>query len=151
MRGLIPWRRNREVVWPLAREMEDVMERFFGFTPAEEFPVFREWAPRVDVEETEKEIFVKLDLPGVEAKDVELTVENGNLFVRGERKEEREEHKKNYHRVERTMGKFFRTVPLPAGADLEKVGAASAKGVITVTIPKKAEVLPRKVTVRPEE
>jgi HSP20 family protein len=101
----------------------------------------------VDVEESDREILVKADLPGVDPKHVEISVENGVLTVRGERKEEKEERKKNYHRIERFAGSFYRAVPLPPGADAEKVSATSTNGVVTVTIPKKPEAQPRKITV----
>jgi HSP20 family protein len=104
----------------------------------------------VDVEETEKEIVVKADLPGVDPKDVEISVFDGSLVVKGEKKETKEEKKTNYHRVERFMGQFYREVPLPRGVDPEKIVAKSGQGVVTVTIPKKPEVLPKKVTIKPE-
>jgi HSP20 family protein len=83
----------------------------------------------------------------VEPKNVEIAVEHGVLTVRGERKEEKE---KDYHRVERFAGSFFRAVPLPAGVDAVKVTATSANGVVTITIPKKPEAVPRKIVVTPK-
>jgi HSP20 family protein len=124
--------------------MEDVMERFLGHENGKPAAV-ETWAPRVDVEETEKEIVVKADLPGVEPKNVEITVENGVLMVRGEKKEK----KKHYHRVERFAGSFYRALQLPPGADTEKVSATSANGVVTIAIPKKAEAQPKKIAVTP--
>jgi HSP20 family protein len=134
---------------PFRKEMDEVMRRFFG---NEEFagPTAKTWAPRVDVEETEKEFLVKADLPGVDPKNVEIAVENGVMMIRGEKKEEKEETKKNYHRVERFAGFFFRAIPLPPSADAEKVTATSANGVVTVSIPKKAEARSRKVPITPK-
>jgi HSP20 family protein len=136
---------------PFRKEMENLMQQFFGedggngltFTP-------KAWAPRVDVEETDKEIVVKADLPGVDPKAIEVSVENGILTVRGEKKEEKEKKEKNYYRVERFTGSFYRAIPLPPGADAEKVSAASTNGVVTITIPKKPEAQPRKITVTPK-
>jgi HSP20 family protein len=85
------------------------------------------------------------------AKDLVITVENNVLVLRGEKKEEKEEKKKNYHRLERFFGEFYREIPLPIGADTEKIAATSAKGVITITIPKKPEILPKKIAVKPCE
>jgi len=148
MRSLIPWRvRHGGALDTFRNEMEDLARRFFG----EEENGGATWAPRVDVEETEKEILVKADLPGVEPKDVEISVTDNALMVRGEKKEEREEKKKHYHRMERFAGSFYREVPLPTGADLEKISANSSKGVITVTIPKKPEVMAKKIMVKPKE
>jgi HSP20 family protein len=146
---LTPWHPTFGLLEPFRREMEEVMERFFGDEAANRLPT-RTWAPRVDVEETDKEILVKADLPGVDPKAVEISVENGVLTVRGEKKEEREERKKNYHRVERFAGSFYRAIPLPPGADPEKVTASSSNGVVTVTIPKKPDAQPKKITVTPK-
>jgi HSP20 family protein len=101
------------------------------------------------MEETDKEIIVKADLPGVDPKAVEVSVQDGVLTVRGERKEEREEKKKNYRCVERFAGSFYRAVALPPGADAEKVTATSTNGVVMITIPKKPEAQPKKITVTP--
>jgi adenine-specific DNA-methyltransferase len=135
MRSLIPWsRRAGAALEPLRQEMDDLFERFFGeplgFNGGE---AVRAWMPRVDVEETDKEIVLKADLPGVDAKDVDVCVSGGSLVLRGEKKEEREEKKKNYHQVERFVGRFYRAVPLPQGTDPDKITATSAKGVITIT------------------
>jgi HSP20 family protein len=152
MKSLIPWRRGNRVFDQLNEEIAGLMQRFMG-GPVEETGanVLTAWTPRVDVEETEKEIFVKVDLPGVDPKEVEITVVNDVLVLRGERKEEREEKKTNYHRVERFAGAFYREVMLPFGTDADKILATSSKGVITITVPKKPEVLPKKIAVKPQE
>jgi HSP20 family protein len=130
--------------------MENFLERFFGEPELPEAPtLLRTWTPRVDVEEAEKEIVVRADIPGVEPKDVEVTVRDGVLVLHGEKKEEHEETKKNYRRLERFAGEFYREIPLPAGTDPEKITATGSMGVITVTIPRKPEVLPKKIAVTP--
>lgn len=146
--ALAPWRRNAVFLDPFRVEMEDIFQKFFG--DGELVPAAKAWTPRVDVEETDKEIVVKADLPGVDPKNVEISVENGVLTVRGERKEEKEDKKKNYHRVERFAGSFYRSVPLPPAADADKVTATSANGVVTVAIPKRAEAMPKKIAVTPK-
>jgi HSP20 family protein len=115
MKSLIPWRRRDfPMLEPFRREMETMFHRFFE--PLEETAaVVQPWAPRVDVEETEKEIVVKADLPGVDSKGVEISVFDGSLVVKGEKKEAKEEKKKNYHRLERFVGQFYREIPLPTG------------------------------------
>jgi HSP20 family protein len=151
MKTLMPWRRGFGLMGPFRREVEDLFERFFGETEGGNGNAVMAWEPRVDVEETDKELLVKADLPGVDPKDVEVSVENGVLTLRGEKKEEKEERKKNYHRMERFVGKFYRAIPLPPGSDAEKVTATSSKGVITIAIPKTPEALPRKIAVKPRD
>jgi len=148
---LAPWTGGFGMLEPFRKEMRDVMGRFFG-DEAADGPAFamKSWAPRMDVEETEKEILVKADLPGVDPKAVEVSIENGVLTVRGEKKEEKEEKEKNYHRVERFTGTFYRAFALPSGIDAEKVSATGANGVVTIAIPKKPEARARKITVAPK-
>jgi HSP20 family protein len=150
MRGLIPWRRTTGLLEPFRQEMEEVFERFFG--PEEPGSgAAKVWAPRVDVEETDREILVRADLPGVDPKDVEVTVAEGVLVLKGEKKQEKEEKTKTYHRVERFVGGFYREVPLPAGAEPEKITATSSKGVVTVTIPKTPEAQPKKIAIQAKD
>jgi HSP20 family protein len=147
MKSLIPWRRETGPFELMRREMDELMRHFIGpFVEPERGPLA--WAPRVDVEETEKEFVVKVDLPGVDPKDVEVTLREGVLVLRGEKKEEKEEKKANYHRLERFVGEFYREVPLPSAADAEKITAIASKGVITVTVPKKPEATAKKITVK---
>jgi HSP20 family protein len=146
---LTPWQSGFGMLEPFRKEMEEMMQRFFGdaTTPTR---VVQSWTPRVDVEETEKEILVKADLPGVDPKNIEISIENGLLTVRGEKKEEKEDKQKNYHRIERFTGSFQRTIALPSSADPEKVTATSTHGVVTITIPKKAEAQPKRIVVTPK-
>jgi HSP20 family protein len=150
MRSLIPWR-TEAGPFGLWRDMDAVMRRFFGEPLLETEKRALAFEPRLDVEETEKELIVKVDLPGIDPREVELSVLGDVLVLKGERKEEKEEKKKDFHRVERYFGTFLREVPLPAGVDAEKISATAAKGVLTITIPKKPEVLPRKIEVKPIE
>lgn len=148
--ALTPWTSGFGMLEPFRKEMTDLMQRFFGEEAGNGFlTAAKTWSPRVDVEETDKEILVKADLPGVDPKAIEISIENGILTVRGEKKEEKEEKKKNYHRVERFSGSFYRAIPLPPGVDAEKVSATSANGVVTITIPKKPEAQAKKITVTP--
>jgi len=147
MRALAPGSpRSGGMLDSLRTEMEELVERFFGESAVAGLTGV--WMPRVDVEEKDDEIVVKADLPGTDPADVEVAVMGTTLVLKGERKENREEKKKNFHRMERFVGRFYREVPLPAGVDADKVTATSAKGVLTVTIPKKPEVRPKKITVK---
>jgi HSP20 family protein len=144
-----PWKRTQNVLEPFRQELEGLFGRFFG-DEGENGPLLKTWSPRIDMEETEKEISVKCDLPGIDPHDIEITVTGNVLTVRGEKKDERveqDEKKKNYHRVERLVGKFFREIPLPAGCDGSNITATSSKGVVSITIPKSPEALPKKVAV----
>jgi len=153
MRSLLPLRRDEEMLLPMEREFDRALARFFGVLPEEKRPVMSEWAPRLDIEENEKAILVRVDLPGMEAPEVSVSVEDGMLVLRGERREEREEppaRDRTYHRTERFVARFYRAVKLPPGADVEHIAAATRAGVLTVTIPKKVEAMPRKIEVKPE-
>ena len=148
--ALAPRRRGFGLLEPFRQEVEELFEKFFG-EEGGNGTAARAWAPRVDVKETDKEVLVKADLPGVDAKDIEVTVVDGVLTLRGEKREETEEKRENYYRSERFVGRFYREIPLPPGADADKVSAASAKGVVTVTVPKKPEAQPRKIAVKPQD
>jgi len=106
------------------------------------------WTPAADVFEDAEGITFKFDLPEVEAKDVEVHLEDGTLTVRGERKLEREDQKDAYQRVERAYGTFTRSFSLPPTFDVEKVTAESKNGVLRVFIPKRAEAKPKSITVK---
>ena len=107
-----------------------------------------EWAPSVDIIEDEKEWLVKADLPEVKRDDVKVTVENGVLTITGERKFEKEEKNKKYHRVERSYGSFARSFALPENVEAEKVSAAYKDGLLTVTVAKSEKAQPKQIEVR---
>ena len=97
--------------------------------------------PALDVKETEKELVVTADLPGIDEKDVHLTLQDGVLTMRGEKKSERKDERENYHLVERSHGSFQRSIRLPETIDEDKVEARFDKGVLTVTLPKRPEMV----------
>jgi HSP20 family protein len=124
--------------------MEDLQKRmakWVGLTPAraagneKELMTVSEWAPSVDITEDEKEFLVKADLPEVRKEDVKVTVENGVLMITGERKFEKEEKGRKYHRVERSYGNFLRSFTLPDTVDGAKVAAEFKDGVLKVHLP----------------
>jgi HSP20 family protein len=122
----------------MEREMEDVFGRFF---PAVRTwaGMERAWTPAVDMREEKDEIVVKADLPGLDDKDIQVTVQDGTLTIRGERKEEKEEKGEEYYYAERAYGAFVRSLPLPAGVEADKVKATFKKGVLEVHLPKARE------------
>ena len=148
---------NALIRWDPFKEMEDLQSRFtrlFGLTPARtengdrELMTITEWAPSVDIIEDEKEWLVKADLPEVKKEDVKVTVENGVLTISGERKFEKEEKAKKYHRIERSYGNFLRSFTLPDGADASKVNAEFQDGVLKVHLPKGEKAKPKAVEVK---
>jgi len=148
MNALTPWRRRLGgPLFALEHEMEDLFHKFLGEPVEGNGGFLLTWSPRVDIEETDNELVVKADLPGVDTKDVDISLVGGALILRGKRNEAHEMKKRNFHRVERFVGEFYREIPLPTGADPDRVTAVSSKGVFTITIPKKAEVRPKKITV----
>ena len=105
------------------------------------------WAPPVDIYETENDIVLKAELPGVDPKDVEVRVEDSTLYLKGERKFEKEVKNESYHRVERSYGSFARSFSLPNSINAEKVKAEFKDGLLTLTLPKREEAKPKKVTI----
>ncbi|HEK86384.1 MAG: Hsp20/alpha crystallin family protein [Candidatus Saccharicenans sp.] len=105
------------------------------------------WSPAVDIYETENELVLTAELPGVEEKDVEIKIEDNTLTLKGERKFEKETKEENYHRIERAYGSFFRSFSLPNYIDQEKISAEYENGLLKVHMPKKSEVKPRKVKI----
>ncbi|WP_243438581.1 Hsp20/alpha crystallin family protein [Fundidesulfovibrio soli] len=120
----------------IADLMEDFWREPFGNFPAMPFSKEARY-PAVDISETDAEIQVKAELPGLEPKDVNVTLQNDVLTIQGEKKFEEEEKKENYHRIERSYGSFFRSIPLPSAVKDDGVTAKFDKGVLTVTLPKR--------------
>jgi HSP20 family protein len=123
------------------RVFEDTMNRLLSE------PAARPWSPAVDIFETENELLMKADLPGLEMKDIDIQIENGTLSLRGERKYEHASKDGGFHRVERGYGAFARYFALPETVDPEKVKGEYRNGVLTVTLPKKEVAKPRQVKV----
>jgi HSP20 family protein len=105
------------------------------------------WAPAVDIYETEKEIVLKADLPGLKLEDVDISLNNNVLSVRGERRFEKDVKEDNYHRVERAYGNFVRTFTLPNTVNVEQIDATYDNGVLKITLPKREEARPKQIKV----
>jgi HSP20 family protein len=134
-------------------EMSTRLNRFFNQprprrTVDDGGAFFADWAPAVDVQETEKEYLVKADLPDVRKEDVKVGIEDGVLTLEGERKQEKEEKGKKFHRVERVYGKFVRRLALPMEVDAQKVAAEFKDGVLNVRLPKAESAKPRAIDVK---
>jgi HSP20 family protein len=140
--------------WEPFREfstLQDRMNRLFreSFNDAgkDESLTTSSFAPAVDVYEDEHKVTLKIEVPGIDEKDIDVRVENNTLTVHGERKIEKEEKEENYRRVERQYGSFTRTFTLPQTVDTENVSATYDKGVLKITLPKKAEAKPKQIKV----
>lgn len=114
-------------------------------------PTARPWSPAVDIYETENELLLKADLPGVDMKDIDIQLENGTLTLRGERKFQNESKEGGFHRVERSYGSFARYFTLPETVNTESVKADYKNGVLTVKLPKKEIAKPRQIKVEVQE
>jgi len=141
---LVPWRPFGEL--SVRDEFDRLFEDFWGRWP--QLRPEEEWTPALDVSETENEVRVLVELPGIDPKDIEVTVQGDVLTIKGERKQEKEEKKENFHRVERYYGSFCRTLRLPAVAEVEKVTAGYKDGVLKLTVPKKEEAKTKKIEVK---
>ena len=139
--------------WEPFREfstLQDRMNRLFRETQGntqDESLTSSSFAPAVDVYEDEHDVTLKIEVPGIDEKDIDVRIENNTLTVHGERKIEKEEKEENYRRVERQYGSFTRTFNLPPTVDAENVQADYDKGVLQITLPKKAEAKPKQVKV----
>jgi HSP20 family protein len=140
--------------WEPFREfstLQDRINRVFreAYAPAgqDEALTTSSFAPAVDVYEDEHNVTLKIEVPGIDEKDISVNLENNTLTVHGERKIEKDEKEENYRRVERQYGSFTRTFTLPTTVDSEKVSANYDKGVLKITLPKKAEARPKQIKV----
>ncbi len=144
MTVLTRWEPFREFV-----TLQDRMNRLFRDSQGgqEEALTTSTFAPPVDVYEDEHNITLKIEVPGIDEKDIDVRVENNTLTVHGERKFEKEEKEENYRRVERQYGSFTRTFTLPTTVDSENIQADYDKGVLKVKLAKKAEAKPKQIKV----
>src|ERR1700691_5380939 len=131
--------------------LQDRMNRLFGdprgAEARDESLTSTAFAPGVDVYEDEHNLTLKIEVPGIDEKDIDVRIENNTLTVHGERKFEKEEKEENYRRVERQYGSFTRTFTLPNTVDSEKVSANYDKGVLKIALAKKAEAKPKQIKV----
>ena len=145
-RSLVPWKgRLPRFFGEFEREMENLMEQFFvngnGAKGVEAF------APRTTLAETDTEYQVEVDLPGIKPEDIQVEIRGNELWLAGERKQEKEEKGKNYHHIEQEYGRFERVIPLAASVNDGKIKAQYQNGVLKVTVPKSEAVRPKRVPV----
>jgi HSP20 family protein len=142
------------VRWDPFHELQDMQTRLNSLFSARPWPrfdedeTFADWRPAVDVQETDQEYLIKADLPEVKKDDVKVEVREGMLTVQGERKSEKEEKGKKFHKIEREYGKFVRRFALPAQVDAAKVQAEFKDGVLNVHLPKSATAVSKAIDVK---
>jgi HSP20 family protein len=148
MTELIPWKSLRGLS-PFRREMDDLFERFFGERTSLE-PAERSWAPALDIAEAKDAISVNVEVPGMEPKDIDISLSGDTLTIKGEKKQEKEEKNENYYRMERSYGAFSRSVRIPVEVKSEEIKAKYRNGILKITLPKKEEVKPKEIKVETE-
>ena len=144
--NLVPWKPFGEVR-TLRKEMDDLWNRFMGESPFVRF-MSEGWMPSCDVSETKDKINIKMELPGLEAGDVELSLSGDLLTVRGEKKKEQEEKDEHHYQLECYSGSFQRTFRLPVEVDESKVDAKFDKGVLRITLPKTAKAKKKEIKIK---
>ncbi len=140
---ITPWRPFREL-----ERMRREMDRLWSdvFTPAA--PSELGWAPSVDVSETKDAILVRAEIPGMDVKDIDISIVGDTLTIKGEKKQKVEEKDENYYRIECSYGSFTRSLRLPTTVDADKVQARYEKGVLNIQLPKKEEAKPKQIEVK---
>ena len=150
----VPVRRDIDNQFALFRkEFDDLFDNFFGSFDMQPFEgrlgIF---TPKIDVVEGDKDIKIHAELPGMDEKDIDVSISKNSLAIKGEKKEEKEDKGKDYYHMERSYGSFIRVIPLPVEVDDTKVKASFKKGVLSIDLPKKAEAIAetKKITVKVE-
>ncbi len=152
LKSLMPIGRTRDVArreWNPFDGLQREVERLFDdFSRGYATPRTQDLTPSIDVTETDKEVEITAELPGLEEKDVQVNVADNLLTIRGEKKAEREDKNKDYHVVERSYGSFSRTLELPESVDADAIQATMSKGVLKVVVPKPAPAQVKKVSIK---
>ncbi len=141
-RGLMHWNPFAELE-RIRREFDKLLEEF---TPT--VAIEKVFSPAIEVYETDKEVVVKAELPGIKKEDVEVTIKDNTLHIKGEKKEEREEKTETVHIVERAYGKFERTISLPKDVKLEDIKAEYKDGVLEIKLPKAETAKETKIEIK---
>lgn len=144
--AIIRWDPFRDMV-TLREKMNRMFEDVFSGRTEDRELQAGTWAPSVDIFETENELVLTAEIPGIDEKDVEIKVEDNTLSIKGERKFEKETKEENFHRIERSYGSFYRAFTLPSSVDPERIQAEQENGVLKISMPKRQELKPRTVKI----
>ena len=109
-----------------------------------------EWLPSLDISDTKNELVVKAEVPGMDAKDIDISLSDGMLTIKGEKKQEKEEKETNYHLIERSYGSFLRSVNLPGEVQGDKISASYKDGILKITLPKSEEAKKKEIKIKVE-
>ena len=130
-------------------EMKQIFDRFFTEEEGDQSNVVTsQWTPRVDIKEEEKRFVILADIPGVDPKDIDVSMDKGILSIKGERSAEAKTENGKLTRIERSHGMFYRRFALPDSADAENISATGKHGVLEIVIPKKPETTPRRIEIK---
>lgn len=144
--NIIRWDPFRDLA-TLRERMNRLFEEAYTSRGEEKDMVASTWNPSVDIYEKENELVLKAELPGIDENDIEIKIEDNTITLKGDRKFEKETKEENYHRIERSYGSFYRSFTLPQNIDQENIKAESENGILKITMPKKAELKPKKVKI----
>jgi HSP20 family protein len=146
---LAKWTPFREVS-RLRDEMDRLWQDFFGPGRRALRPMAEEWIPAVDISDTADKVTVRVEVPGMDAKNIEISLSGDILTIKGEKKAEKEEKGENFYLAERSYGSFARSLRLPAEVEGDKIEASYKQGVLTITCPKKEVVKPKQIEIKAE-
>jgi len=144
-----PWKPFRDLE-RMRREMDRLWDSFFEGKPSRKVEEVWEWLPSLDVSETKNDVVVKAELPGMDPKEIDISLADGILSIKGEKKQEKEEKEENYHLIERSYGSFVRSVRLPREVQSEKISASYKNGILKVTLPKSEEARKKEIKIKVE-
>lgn len=144
--AIIRWDPYRDLI-TVREKMNHLFEEAVISRGEEKDLVSSSWTPTVDIFETENELVLSAEVPGINEKDIEIKIEDNTLTLRGERKFEKETKEENYHRIERAYGSFFRSFSLPLYINQDNIKAEHLNGILKIIMPKKPELKPRKVKI----
>jgi HSP20 family protein len=152
---LAPWRPFRELspfreFERMRREMDRIWDAFFEGGLRKRTEEELEWYPFFDVSETKNDIIVKAEVPGIDPKDIDISLANGVLTIKGEKKQEKEEKDENYHLIERSYGTFTRSIQLPKEVQEENIKASYKNVVLKITLPKSEEAKKKEIKIQVE-
>jgi HSP20 family protein len=147
--AIVRWDPGRDLD-TLQGDMNRLFDSFFGRRDAAQATATRRWVPAMDLVETDDQLVLRADLPGMSREDIEIEIKDNVLTISGERKAEHEEKGEGFHRIERSSGRFSRSLGLPRGMDATSVNASCENGVLEVRMPKPAERQPTKIEIATE-